>query len=132
MGPNQYLSRLPYIYIVAQAVSFTDPKIIAFASSASSANVSDNAKTATMMEPDDRLAGDPVWELFPSAPSQAPRPRRLCSALASALIVAVCWWLNPVLSVVVASLAAAVNDNGTGDQGQPGIRTVEFPFLRTQ
>jgi hypothetical protein len=67
-----------------------------------------------MMETDDRLAGDPVWELFPSAPLQAPRPRRFRYGLAVAILVAVSWRLHPVLSVSVACLAAAWKDIQTG------------------
>jgi hypothetical protein len=68
------------------------------------------------MELDDRLAGDPVWELFPSAPPQAPRPRRFRHGLTVAFLVAASWWLHPVLSVTVASLAAALKDIRTGRQ----------------
>jgi hypothetical protein len=67
-----------------------------------------------MMETDDRLADDPIWELFPSALPQAPRPRRFRYGLAVALLVAVSWWLNPVLSVCVVCLAAAWKDIRTG------------------
>jgi hypothetical protein len=68
------------------------------------------------MEPDDRLAGDPVWELFPAAPPQAPRPRRFRHGLAVVLLVAVSWWLHPILAVTVACLAAALKDIRTGRQ----------------
>jgi hypothetical protein len=71
-----------------------------------------------MMEPDDRLAGDPVWELFPAAPPPplAPRSRRFRSGLGVALLVAVSWWLHPVLSITLVCLAAAWNDVRTGRQ----------------
>src|SRR4051812_39377011 len=69
-----------------------------------------------MMEPDDRLAGDPVWELFPSAPPRAPRPHRFRHGAAVAILVAVSWWLHPVLSVIAVCLAAALKDIRTGWQ----------------
>ncbi len=69
-----------------------------------------------MLEPDDRLAGDPVWELFPAAPPKAPRSRRLRNGLALALLIVESWLLWPPLSVSLACLAAAFKDLRTGRQ----------------
>jgi hypothetical protein len=69
-----------------------------------------------VIETDDRLAGDPVWELFPSAPPQAPRTRRFRYGLAVVMLVAAAWRLHPVLSITVACLAAALKDIRTGRQ----------------
>jgi hypothetical protein len=72
-------------------------------------------RTAAMHEPDDRLAGDPVWELFPS-PAQAPPPRRLRLWLATAVIVAAAWIVSPPLAVLIACLAASLGEFRKGRQ----------------
>src|SRR3954449_7405549 len=66
-----------------------------------------------MIEPDDRLAGDPVWEMFPST-DQPPRSRRFRYGLAVLIVVA--WFLWPPLSVTLACLAAGLKDFRTGRQ----------------
>ena len=69
-----------------------------------------------MNEPDDRLVGDPVWELFPdpSTEHEARRSRRYLSWLAVAVLIVVAWFLYPPLSVIVACLAVAARDFQTG------------------
>ena len=69
-----------------------------------------------MSEPDDRLVGDPVWELFPdpSPGHEARRSRRYLSWLAVAILIVVAWFLYPPLSVIVACLAVAARDFQTG------------------
>jgi hypothetical protein len=73
-----------------------------------------------MDEVDDRLAGDPVWELFPRP---APRPaQRFLTArdcrqwLAVACVIAVGWLLFSPLAVVTACLAVSIRDFRTGRQ----------------
>jgi hypothetical protein len=73
-----------------------------------------------MNEVDDRLAGDPVWELFPY-PVGTPGPQTLIASnytlwLAVASLIAVACLLSPALSVVLASVAVAVPDFRTGRQ----------------
>jgi hypothetical protein len=65
-----------------------------------------------MNAPDDRLAGDLVWELFPQQTSEhgASRPRRLLSRLTIALLVVLTWFLSQPFSVAVACLAIALKD----------------------
>jgi hypothetical protein len=65
-----------------------------------------------MIEPDDRLAGDPVWEMFPTE-GRAPRSHRSRDGLAAAIILA-SWFWSPPLSVTLACLAAAIEDLRTG------------------
>jgi hypothetical protein len=71
-----------------------------------------------MNEVDDRLAGDPVWELFPyPAPGSAQGSlgaRDYRRWLAVACLVAVIWLLFPPLAVVTACLAVAARDFRTG------------------
>ena len=69
-----------------------------------------------MNEPDDRLVGDPVWELFPdpSPGHEAQRTRRYLSRLAVAVLIVVAWFLYPPLSVAVTCLAVAARDFQTG------------------
>ncbi len=69
-----------------------------------------------MNEPDDRLVGDPVWELFPdpSAVHEARRSRRHLSRLAVAILIVVAWFLYPPLSISGACLAVAARDYQTG------------------
>ncbi|WP_406698985.1 hypothetical protein V5E97_08875 [Singulisphaera sp. Ch08] len=67
-----------------------------------------------MIEADDRLVGDPVWELFPD-PTPAPGQDagfvvRCQYGLATAVLVALAWLLTPVLSVVTVCLAVAAPD----------------------
>jgi len=73
-----------------------------------------------MKEPDDRLVGDPVWELFSSAPVTPARgfpSVRACGRwLAVASLVAVFWFLLPPLAVVIACVAVAVPDLRAGRQ----------------
>jgi hypothetical protein len=73
-----------------------------------------------MSEVDDRLAGDPVWELFPRP---FPRPaRRYFNArdcrrwLAVACVIAVGWLLFPPYAVLTACLAVSTRDFRTGRQ----------------
>lgn len=65
-----------------------------------------------MQEPDDRLAGDLVWELFPShAPhGVARRARRILDGLLMVTLAAVAWYCYPPLGVAVACLGAACRD----------------------
>jgi hypothetical protein len=62
-------------------------------------------------EPDDRLAGDLVWELFP-APTERPKDirARLRQGVAAALLVVLTWFLWQPLAVVVACLAVSLKD----------------------
>ncbi len=73
-----------------------------------------------MNEPDDRLAGEPVWELFgpptPGPAQDAPRKGPYRRWLAVAGLIAVSWWLFPPLAVAVACLAIAARDFRTGRQ----------------
>jgi hypothetical protein len=71
-------------------------------------------------EIDDRLAGDPVWELFPRP---SPRPaRRFLTArdsrrwLAVACLIAFGWVLFPPLAVIMACLAFSFRDFQIGRQ----------------
>jgi hypothetical protein len=73
-----------------------------------------------MNETDDRLAGDPVWELFAHP---APRPARGTLRthpygrwLAVAGLIALGWLLFPPLAVVTACLSVAARDCRTGRQ----------------
>ena len=54
-----------------------------------------------MSEPDDRLVGDPVWELFPdpSTGHEVRRSRRYMSWLAVAIPIVVGWFLNSSSSI---------------------------------
>ena len=67
-----------------------------------------------MNEVDDRLVGDPVWELFPySTPGpdqEARRAHKRLRWLAVAGLVAIEWLLYPPLAVVTACLAVAAPD----------------------
>ena len=61
-----------------------------------------------MNELDDRLAGDPVWELFPyptAGPARGSHAHRFGRWLAIACLVAASWLLSPSLAVVTACLA---------------------------
>jgi len=72
-----------------------------------------------MNEIDDRLAGDPVWELFPySEAGPVPRSRRARFGrwLAVACLVAATWLFSPSLAVVTACLAIAAVDFRNGRQ----------------
>jgi hypothetical protein len=63
-----------------------------------------------MDEPDDRLAGDAVWELFPyrtAGPAQGSRRFQYGRWLVVACLVAACWLLSPSLAVATACLAIA-------------------------
>ena len=67
-----------------------------------------------MNETDDRLAGDPVWELFPHpapGPAQhALRTRHYGPWLVVAGLIALGWFRFPPLAVVTACLAVAARD----------------------
>jgi hypothetical protein len=68
-----------------------------------------------MYEPDDRLVGDPVWELFPSSPpAQEPEGRQYRFWLAAAAGIVAVWFVWPSLSVALACLAVAARDFRTG------------------
>jgi hypothetical protein len=72
-----------------------------------------------MDETDDRLAGDPIWELFPDRVGTAPRESRLARGgrwLAGACVVAVAWLLSPPLAVLTACLAVSAGDFRNGRQ----------------
>jgi hypothetical protein len=64
-----------------------------------------------MDEVDDRLAGDPIWELFPSAKDVSLTASqfllRLCKLVACC---AALWLVYPPLAVVIACVAVAVRD----------------------
>lgn len=62
-----------------------------------------------MIEPDDRLAGDPVWELFPY-PAPAPRSRRLGDWLAVAVLAAAAWAISPALAVPMICVGASLDE----------------------
>ena len=68
-----------------------------------------------MHEPDDRLVGDPVWELFP-APAEARPSRRIGRWATVALVVAGVWAVAPSLAVAVACLAASVGEFREGQR----------------
>jgi hypothetical protein len=66
-----------------------------------------------MNDVDDRLAGDPVWELFPyraAGSAEAPRRARYARWLAVGCLVAVIWLVSPALAVLVACLLVASAD----------------------
>jgi len=66
-----------------------------------------------MSEPDDRLAGDLVWELFPQQASlEGPNRVRvkLLRWLTAGVFVVAAWFLSPASAVVLASMAFSVND----------------------
>jgi hypothetical protein len=67
-----------------------------------------------MSDVDDRLAGDPVWELFPNpAPGAQPaRGYRRWLVLAGAVLGV--WFLFPPLGVATACLAFAIRDFRAG------------------
>ncbi len=73
-----------------------------------------------MNEMDDRLAGDPVWELFthptPGPAQAALRTRLYLRWLIVAGLIAVCWHLSPPLAVVMACLSVAAPDFRRGRQ----------------
>ena len=72
-----------------------------------------------MNDPDDRLAGDPVWELFPyrsAGPARGSRRVRYGRWLAVACLVAASWLLSPSLAVVTACLAIAAVEFRNGRQ----------------
>jgi hypothetical protein len=74
---------------------------------------------AAMNELDDRLAGDPIWELFPdraAGPARGSRIARSGRWLAVACLVAASWLLSPPLAVVMACLAIAAGDFRKGRQ----------------
>ncbi len=71
-----------------------------------------------MNEADDRLAGDPVWELFPY-PAHEPGPgvnksREYLPWLTVAGLIVVSYFVFPPLAVVIASVAVAARDFGSG------------------
>jgi hypothetical protein len=73
-----------------------------------------------MNEVDDRLAGDPVWELFPGTVLTPPRSSlnaRNCRLwLAVVSLIAFGWVLFPPLAVITACLAVSFRDFRTGRQ----------------
>jgi hypothetical protein len=73
-----------------------------------------------MNETDDRLVGDPVWELFahptPGPAQPASRIRRYGPWLFVAGLIALGWFLFPPLAVVTACLAVAARDFRQGRQ----------------
>jgi hypothetical protein len=72
-----------------------------------------------MYEVDDRLEGDPVWELFPGASEPTPGylgPGDYGQWLALACLLAACWLWFPALAVVLTSLAVAVPHYRRGRQ----------------
>ncbi|RUL86924.1 hypothetical protein [Tautonia sociabilis] len=62
-----------------------------------------------MDEHDDRLAGDPVWELFPEGEPTA-TASRLGWWRKAVPIVVLCWLLSPSLAVAMASVAASIGE----------------------
>ena len=73
-----------------------------------------------MNETDDRLVGDPVWELFaypaPGPAQPASRIRRYGPWLIVAGLIALGWFLFPPLAVVTAGLSVAARDFRRGRQ----------------
>jgi len=68
----------------------------------------------SMNDADERLVGDPIWELFPG-PSPVPRQdtgftRRYRYVLAAVGVAALAWVVSPAVSVVTACLAIAAPD----------------------
>ena len=68
-----------------------------------------------MHEPDDRLAGDPIWELF-TDPAPTPASRLLGSWLATAALVAAAWVVSPPLAILIAALAVSLGEFRKGRQ----------------
>ena len=76
-----------------------------------------------MNEIDDRLAGDPVWELFPDHASGAAGRSGLARFgrwLGVACLVAACWMLAPPLAILSTCLSIAVGDFRKSAAGSPG------------
>jgi hypothetical protein len=73
-----------------------------------------------MNEVDDRLAGDPVWELFAAPTTGAARESRRLHRygrwLVVAGLIALSWLLSPPLAVVLACLSIAAGDLRRGRQ----------------
>jgi hypothetical protein len=73
-----------------------------------------------MNETDDRLVGDPVWELFtqptPGATDDALRTHHYGQWLVVAGLIVLGWLIFPPLAVVTACLAVAARDIRTGRQ----------------
>lgn len=73
-----------------------------------------------MNEADDRLAGDPVWELFPQAvhglASRGLRSLSFGTCVSVAGLIAAGWFWSPLLAVMAISLAVAYRDFRTGWQ----------------
>jgi hypothetical protein len=67
-----------------------------------------------MNETDDRLVGDPVWELFtrptPGPIQEGPRIRHHGRRLVVVVLIAIGWFWFPPLAVVTACLAVAARD----------------------
>ncbi len=72
-----------------------------------------------MNELDDRLVGDPVWELFPARAARPAREFRSVLVLwwlAWALAVAAIWPLSPPVAIVMAGLVISAGDFRNGRQ----------------
>jgi hypothetical protein len=71
-----------------------------------------------MSEVDDRLAGDPVWELFPERAGEhggrAFARRGYLRWLVAACLIALVWFCSPPVGVLTACLAVAVDDFRAG------------------
>ena len=66
-----------------------------------------------MNELDDRLVGDPVWELFPARAATLSRASRIALSarwLAWACAVVVIWLLSPPVAIVMAGLVVSAGD----------------------
>lgn len=68
-----------------------------------------------MHEPDDRLAGDPIWELF-TGPAPTPASHHLGPWLAAAVLVAAAWVVSPPLAILTAGLAVSLGEFRKGLQ----------------
>jgi hypothetical protein len=73
-----------------------------------------------MNETDDRLAGDPVWELFapavPASPRSGDRIRRYQYWLVVAGLIGLTWFVSPSAAVLIACTAVAAPDVRRGWQ----------------
>jgi hypothetical protein len=69
-----------------------------------------------MDEPDDRLAGDPSWELFPHAPTPSGTTRRFWYWADAVVVVVLASFLSPPVAVIAACFFAAHPDLRAGRQ----------------
>jgi hypothetical protein len=82
--------------------------------------MSDADRGDVMNETDDRLAGDPVWEIFapsvPLSPRAGDRVRRYQRLLVAAGLIGLAWFVSPPAAVLIACTAVAAPDVRRGWQ----------------